>query len=180
MRLNMAKSLVIYKSLSGFTKKYAEWIAQELQADLYDSKDFETGKFADYHVIVFGGSLHAVGISGVGIIKNNLHQLTDKNVIVFGVGASPPRESVLDEVKNKNFTAEQQQKIKFFYLRGGFDYDKLDLPNKFLMSLMKLRILMKTKKNRSSDEIGLLAAYQKPMDCTRKENIKTIVAYAQA
>jgi flavodoxin len=173
----MAKSLVIYKSLSGFTKKYAEWIAQELQADLYDVKDFDPAKLGDYDIIVFGGSLHAVGISGVGIIKNNLQQLSGKKVIVFGVGASPPRENVLDEVKNKNFTVEQQQTIKFFYLRGGFDFEKLDLPNKFLMSLMKLKIQM--KKNRSSDEIGLLAAYSKPMDCTRKENIKPLVAYAQ-
>jgi len=176
----MANALVIYKSLSGFTKKYAQWIAEELHADLYDSKDFDPAKLADYQVIVYGGSLHAVGISGVSIIKNNLPKLSGKKIVVFAVGASPPRENVLDEVKNKNFTAEQQQTIKFFYLRGGFDYDQLDLPNKVLMSLMKLKIQMKKKSSRSSDEIGLLAAYQKPMDCTRKENIKPLLAYAQA
>lgn len=118
----MTQTLVLYKSLSGFTKKYAQWIAEELHADLYDAEVFDPTKFASYQVIVFGGSLHAVGINGVAIIKNNLHQLADKKVIVFAVGASPPRENVLEEVKNKNFTFEQQQKIRFFYLRGGFDY----------------------------------------------------------
>lgn len=39
---------------------------------------------------------------------------------------------------------------------------------------------MKKKQKRSSDEIGLLAAYQKPMDFTRKEHVKPLIAYAQA
>lgn len=30
----MMKIVVVYKSISGFTKKYAEWIAEELEADL--------------------------------------------------------------------------------------------------------------------------------------------------
>jgi len=29
------KTVVVYKSISGFTKKYAEWIAEELDADLF-------------------------------------------------------------------------------------------------------------------------------------------------
>jgi flavodoxin len=173
----MQRTLVIYKSLSGFTEKYAQWIAEELHADLYSLKDFNPAKFADYQVIVFGRSLHAVGINGVKIIRENLPKLAGKKVIVFGVGASPPKENVLDEVKNKNFTPEEQQNITFYYLRGGFNYNKLNWPNKFLMSLMKLKI--KTKKNLNSDEIGLLAAYDKPLDCTRKENIKPLVVYAQ-
>lgn len=174
----MAQALVIYRSISGFTKKYAEWIAEELNADFCDAKNFEINKFSDYNVIVFGGSLHAVGINGVGIIKENLPKLEGKKVIVFGVGASPPRENVLDEIKNKNFTLEQQKGIKFYYLRGGFDYNKLNRTNKFLMSLMKIKIQLKKKENRNSDEIGMLAAYQKPMDCTRKENIKPLIEYA--
>jgi len=28
------KIVVVYKSISGFTKKYVEWIAEELEADL--------------------------------------------------------------------------------------------------------------------------------------------------
>ncbi len=32
------KTLVVYKSLSGFTKKYAGWIGEELQAELLNIK----------------------------------------------------------------------------------------------------------------------------------------------
>ena len=30
------KTVVIYKSRTGFTKKYAEWISEELSADIFD------------------------------------------------------------------------------------------------------------------------------------------------
>ena len=33
------KTLVIYTSQTGFTKRYAEWISEELNADIYDLKD---------------------------------------------------------------------------------------------------------------------------------------------
>jgi menaquinone-dependent protoporphyrinogen IX oxidase len=172
------RSLVIYRSISGFTKKYAEWIAQELKADIHDGKNFDVALFSNYDLVIFGGSLHAVGINGAKIIKQNLPILKNKKIIVFAVGASPPRENILEEVKNKNFTAEQQQTIAFYYLRGGFNYNKLDRLNKVIMSLFKVRIAL--KKKRTSDEIGMLAAYAKPIDCTKKENITEIVEYSKS
>ena len=174
----MSKALVLYQTTSGYTKKYAQWISEALAAELSESKDFNASKLTDYDLIIFGGSLHAEGISGVKVIRENLPQLSGKKLVVFAVGASPPRENIPQEVINKNFTAEQQKSIRFFYLRGGFDYSKLDLPNKFLMTLMRVRLLLKKKEKRTSDEIGMLAAFSKPIDCTRKENIECIIHYA--
>ncbi|MCW3996042.1 MAG: flavodoxin domain-containing protein [Candidatus Bathyarchaeota archaeon] len=175
----MQKTVVIYCSISGFTRKYARWIAEELNADIYDTEQFDPSMFANYDLVIFGGSLHAVGINGISLIKNNLTRLANKKVIVFAVGASPPRENVLDEVLNKNFTEQQRKEIRFFYLRGGFNYDKLDLPNKLLMSLMRVRLTLKRKKNRTADEVGMLAAFSNPVDFTRKENINEILEYAR-
>ena len=38
------KALVIYTSQTGFTKKYAEWIAKRLKADLLDVRDAKKKK----------------------------------------------------------------------------------------------------------------------------------------
>jgi menaquinone-dependent protoporphyrinogen IX oxidase len=168
----MPKTIVIYRSTSGFTKKYAEWIAQECQADLFDAKKIDADKLVEYDVVIFGGSLHVVGISGLNLIKNNMPRLSGKKVIVFAVGASPPRENVLAEVREHNFGKEMGG-AELFYLRGGFDYSKLDWGNKVLMTLLKVRL--KFKKNKTPDELGMLAAYAKPMDFTKKDNIKGIV-----
>jgi menaquinone-dependent protoporphyrinogen IX oxidase len=174
----MLRTVVVYRSLSGFTKKYATWIAEDLKADLYDARKIQPEKIAEYDSIVFGGSLHAVGINGIKLIKSNLQKLAAKKIIIFAVGASPLRENVLDEIKNKNFTRDEQRNIAFYYLRGGFDYGKLNRSNKVLMKLLKAKLSL--KRSRTPDEIGMLAAYSKPVDFTKRANIGQIVKYARS
>lgn len=173
----MKKALVIYKSTSGFTKKYAQWIAEALNADLFDAQNVSITKILDYDTIIFGGSLHASGISGIDIIKNNLPRLTDKKIAIYTTGASPVSEKVTSEIKNRNFTPDEQKKVHFFYFRGGFDFSKLDLKNKILMTLMKWKIL--SKKNRTPDEKGMLDAFYNPVDFTDKNNITELLEFVK-
>jgi menaquinone-dependent protoporphyrinogen IX oxidase len=172
------KIIVVYKSISGFTKKYAEWIAEALEADLFSIEKINIDSLIKYDMIIYGGSLHAVGISGVSIIKDNLNKLRSKKIIIFATGASPLRESTTSEVKNNNFSAEEQKQIQFYYFRGGFDFKKLNFINKVLMILMKWKITLKGDK--TSDEEGMLAAYSKPMDFTKKENVKELLEYVRS
>jgi hypothetical protein len=78
----------------------------------------------------------------------------------------------------KNFSKVKENNVKLFYLRGGFDFKKLDLSNKILMALFRVRLSLKS--NKSPDEKGMLAAYSKPMDFARRENIKQIIEYTQS
>lgn len=172
------KVVVVYRSISGFTRRYAGWIAEELKADLFDAGEASLDRLLGYDLIIFGGSLHATGINGVAVIKDNLARLVEKKIIIFMVGASPSREGLVEEVRDANFTPAQRQGIAFFYLRGGFDYSKLDLTNKALMTLLKVKLSLKSE--RTPDEKGMLAAYDKPLDCTRRENIKALVDHARS
>ena len=174
----MIKTVVVYKSISGFTKKYAEWISEELRADLLRLEKIDISTLRKYDIIIYGGSLHAVGISGVNIIKNNLNKLRDKNIIIFTTGASLPKESIVSEVKGSNFSVKEQKQIQFYYFRGGFDFNKLDLVNKILMTLLKWKI--KLKRHKTLDEKGMLAAYSKSMDFTKKENIQELLEYVRS
>jgi len=171
----MPQTVVVYRSISGFTKKYALWIAEELTADIWDSRKMDAKKLLGYDVIVFGGSLHAVGINGLSFIKDNIQRLVGKKIVVFAVGASPPTDNLVEEIKKRNFI--ELPNVKLFYLRGGFNFRKLDLNNKILMALFKVRIKM--KKEKTPDEVGMLAAYSKPLDCTKKDNIKELVTYTK-
>lgn len=171
------KTVVTYKTFSGFTKKYAEWIAEELSCDIYESDNINIDMLSEYDLIIHGGSLHAVGISGVSIIKKNLEILKDKKLIIFTVGASPNKPGILEEIKENNFSKEEQKNIKFFYFRGGFNYSKLGLWNKFLMSLMKWKIKLTPKNKRTSDERGMLAGFEKPVDFTNKKYLIDLFEY---
>lgn len=173
------KILIVYWSKKGFVKKYADWLAKELEADIIPGNQINKAKLKEYEAYIFGGSLYAVGINGADFIKENITELEGKKTAVFATGASSATKEVIEEVKNKNFTKEEQKYFKFFYLRGGFDYSKLGFKDKVLMGIMKWKLNSKKKKGEklTEEEKGLLAAYEEPVDFTDKDNIKNIVEY---
>lgn len=173
------KTVIIYKSKTGFTKKYAQWIAEALSADVFDVAKINIDMIKQYDNIIYGGSLYAAGITGLKFITKNFDKLKDKKLVIFATGASPSSQRVIDEVVSKNFTSEQQKYIKFFYLRGGFDYKKLNFFDKFLMNLLKLKIKSKSKDKLTKDEIGMLSIYDRPTDFSLRKNIDVIVNYLQ-
>lgn len=105
------KIIVIYKSKSGYTKTYAEWISKDLNCDIKDVKDITISELEGYDVIIYGGGLYATGINGISILKKNYHLLKNKKLIVWATGENPGRESDLQKVWQHNFTDEQLKKI---------------------------------------------------------------------
>ena len=74
----MKRTLVIYKSNNGFVKKYAKWISQALSADMIEVSKANPSKLSFYDTMIYGGSLHAVGIIGLKFVKKNLDKLKDR------------------------------------------------------------------------------------------------------
>lgn len=169
----MKKIAVVYYSKSGYTEKYARWIAKAVGADLLTGKKTKLEDLLKYDIIICGGGLYAVGINGIGLITKNFDKLKDKKLIVFGVCASPVRPAVVEEVKNRNLTGEQQEFIDFFLLRGGFDKRKLTAVDGVLMKIMKFNL--KRKKNPTPDERGMLNAYSHPVDFTGEKHLEPLI-----
>lgn len=169
----MEKVIVVYKSKSGYTEKYAKWIAEELDCSLSEAKNVKLSDLMQYDTIIYGGGLYATGINGIKLITSSLDSLESKNIIVFTLGASPIREETKEELKNKNFTKSQQERIDFYMLRGGFDFKKLKPFDKLLMLILKAKL--KAKKERNADERGMLASYDHPADFTDKRRIQPII-----
>lgn len=172
------KILVVYRSKSGFTKNYAQWIAEELKCDLLEGNKATVSDLLSYETIIYGAGMYAVGINGIKLITDNFDKLKNKKLIVFSVGASPVREETTQEIRKKNIPAEQLEEIQFFILRGGFDYSRLTRFNKFLMTLMKMKL--KRIKNPDADQKGMLASYTHPLDFTNKKYIESIIKSVKA
>lgn len=171
------KTAVIYWSKTGFVKKYADWIAEELSADLILGKKAKLENLNEYDALILGGSLYAVGITGLDFIKKVIANLNNKKIAVFATGASSAREDIIAEVKNNNFSEAEQEYFEFFYLRGGFDFNKLSLKDKILMLMMKWKLKRKAVSELDEEEKGLLDAFETPVDFTDKNNIKDLIAY---
>lgn len=122
----------------------------------------------NYNVIVYGGSLYDTGIIGLPRFRKSIETLKDKKVIVFSVGASPAKPEVLEDIKTKDFSLEMARFVAFYHLRGGFDFKKLKLRDKILMSMLKMKLKVKKKRGKelADDENGMLAAYRSSVDFT--------------
>ena len=169
------KTVIVYKSKSGYSKKYAEWIATELNADLFEASKVSVKLLSEYDRILYAAGLYAVGINGIKLIKGNLNTLKERQLIVLAIGATPARQDTVDAIEKSNFTQEELRFVKVFYLRGGFDYSKLTFVDKILMKMLKLKL--KIRKSPTPDEKGMLAAYSHPVDFTRKDHIREVIDY---
>lgn len=169
------KTVVVYRSRTGFTQKYAQWISQELEADLYERQDISLDQMLSYDTIIYGGGLYASGISGLKQIKRNIKGFEGKNIVVFATGATPSRPEEIEAVRNANIPESMRSSIPLFYMRGGFDYSRLSPLYKVIMSLLK--ISLKSKRNMTTDERGMLAAFDHPADFTKKARINELIEY---
>jgi hypothetical protein len=168
----MKKSLILYKSKSGFSKDYATLLNQEIFSDLFDINDFQ-GNVLEYENIYFFGGLYAAGINKLKLFKE-LTKEYKKHLSVIAVGATPGTDKDIEEITKNNFTKEELNKYKFYYLRGGFNYKKCKPVDKILMLLLKAKL--KLKKNKVPDEIGMLNAYSKPLNFVKKERLSVLLA----
>ncbi len=175
----VVKTIVVYRSKTGFTKKYAAWIAEELQADLREYRGISPEELHRYDTIVYGGGLYAGGINGLKSFEKNLPYVRDRKIIVFATGATPDRPETTQELREMNFTKDQLEYMHFFYLRGGFDFSKLSLVDKFLMILLKFKLRMKPASKRTADETGMLAVYSTPADFTKKKYMDDLLELAR-
>ena len=63
------KIIVVYKSGTGFTKKYANWIAEALNCEAVQLKKVNLNELTNYDVVVYGGWIMAGMVSGYDKIK---------------------------------------------------------------------------------------------------------------
>ena len=111
----MMKIVVIYNSQTGFTKRYAEWIAEATGADCFALAEVKKKSMDEYEAIVFGGWACAGGISKLSWFKSNIDKWSGKKLIAFCVGGSPIENPEIDEALKKNFSDAEWEKVNVFY-----------------------------------------------------------------
>lgn len=177
----MKKTVVVYQSKYGSTKKYAEWIAQALSCDLAERRHMTGEKLAQYDVIIYGGGLYAGGVSGINLIVKSFNRICNKDIIVFTCGLADTSNAENVEHIRKGmrsvFTEEMFAKIKLYHLRGGIDYGKLNILHKTMMAMLHKVMLKKDPASLSQEDKEMLASYGKEVDFTDKRAIEPIVSF---
>ena len=179
----MAKVLVMYFSKYGSTKKYAEWIASELNGDVYNIKNIKQNILENYETIILGSGLYAGKIEGINIIINNYETIKDKKLIIFTCGLADYNKT--ENINNISKRLEKiipvniRENIKIYYLRGGMNYKKLNLRHKIMIGFLKKMIQKKGVEKLNEENKEFLETYGKTIDFTNKNSIKEIVEYCK-
>ena len=119
----LMSTIVVYRSITGFTEKYAKWIADDLKCDCKSIKDVSKGDLEKYDTVIFGGRVEATKIRGLGKAKRDCKN----KLIVFAVGIAPEDYTeAIDEYWKHSFNADELAKIPHFYFRGGMNYDDMN------------------------------------------------------
>ncbi|NCB41142.1 MAG: flavodoxin [Clostridia bacterium] len=177
----MSKSIVVFQSKYGSTKRYAHWIAEELSCDLAERKNLKAEDLKSYDTIIYGGGLYAGGVAGFDLITKNFDKIADKNLILFTCGlADPSDQSNTDSIKEglkKVMTSQMQEKIKVFHLRGAMDYTKLSFPHKSMMALLHKMVNKRSADTLRSEDKEMLATYGENVDFTDQATVKPLIDY---
>lgn len=160
------KSLILYRSKSGHAKEYAELFHKHVESDIEEFKGIKESH-SKYKEIYYFGGLYIGGINGFKKFKKNIKD--DQIIHVFPVGACPGNKSDLEEINRVNFEKDELKRFHIKYLRGGFDFSKCNLKDKFLMTLLKWKL--KSVKNPTSDQKGLLNSYEKPLNFVSEQKV---------
>lgn len=155
--------LVIYKSKTGFTEQYAKWIAEELSCDIVSYKDRKKISFENYDMVIYGGGFFAGMISGLGWLKKKFSKLKGKKIVVFATGATAADSPEVEKALKLNFTPEQWDMIKTFYMESGLCFERMGTFSRFIM----------TKFSNSADS----PVQNTSFDHSSKENVYPLIEY---
>lgn len=167
------KTIVIYNSQTGFTKRYAQWIAEAAGADCMELSEAKKKSMDAYDAIVFGSWACAGGISKLGWFKGNMDKWADKKLIVFCVGASPIDSPEIEPAMNRNFKESERKRISVFYCPGGFNYEKMSASSKLMMKMF-IKAL-KARKNKTEEDEEMIRMISSSYDISDKKYIEPIL-----
>ena len=172
-------NIVIYKSKYGSTKKYAEWIAEELSCDAVPHKKIKAEDLAKFDTIVYGGGLYAEMIAGISLITKNLDKLDGKKIAVFTTGITPLdcREYYDDLVLKKNFKPEMLGEIRVFNYLGKMILSELSPVHR--AAIKTLKKIMSEKENPTPMEKLLIDLCDTDGDFCDKSAIKGLTEYVK-
>ena len=103
-------------------------------------KKYKWKDVGDYDSIVFGGWVMGGKIQGIDDFLSHYDEISDKNILVFSSGMGFVTSESRDRLISGNVLDIYH--IRYYQLRGSFDYSKLHFPYNFMINT-SLRALRK-------------------------------------
>ncbi len=174
-----ANILITYKSVTGFTKEYAERIAGELEPDipctLMDFQKVTVTEISKYDTVVFGSRLVGGTVDSLKKALDLFGQSSASRLLLFATGATPMEAAEsISEMWQNNLTKTQLQDLPHFYMPSGLRYERMPWFEKMAMTIFSA--LMKRKKSKTGYEESLAQAIANSYDISSRDYVLPLVA----
>lgn len=181
----MKKAVVVYNSKRGSTRRYAEWIAEDISkfcsCELVDFSRIKNEYFSDYDLVIYGG-----WIRGSGIVDfDRFSRLWDKELLdkmmVFGVGVAIPTPENYMQVWSLNLgkiDPKNVHKATLYIFDGKYDPNAVTGFDRVLMGVAKKVMLSGATREAADDAGEMRRRIEDGVDLVKRENINALVREA--
>ena len=169
--------IIIYGSIYGTTKMYAEELAKETKISIIPFKNLDD--INNYDTIIYFGALYAGGVLGLAKTFKKLKDIKDKKIIIATVGLADPTEKInITNIRNNlkvQLSKEILNNAKIFHLRGGIDYKKLGFAHKTMMSLLYKKTKHMKEEKMTPEDKAIIATYNKKVNFVDLNKLNDII-----
>jgi len=160
----MKKSIIIYGSQYGTTKRYADRFSEitGIETVSYqESKDIDR-----YDRIIFMGALYAGSVLG---LKKTISKMSPKQeLVIVTVGLVDPIDPEnIDYIRHsikERIPADLYDETRIFHLRGAIDYSQLSLKHRMMMAVIHSKLSKMPEEKLNAEAKTILATYGKKED----------------
>ena len=160
----MKKSIIIYGSQYGTTKRYADRFSEitGIETVSYqESKDIDR-----YDRIIFMGALYAGSVLG---LKKTISKMSPKQeLVIVTVGLVDPIDPEnIDYIRHsikERIPADLYDETRIFHLRGAIDYSRLSLKHRMMMAVIHSKLSKMPEEKLNAEAKTILATYGKKED----------------
>lgn len=169
--------IIVYGSIYGTTKMYAEELSKETKISVVSFKTLDD--INKYDTIIYFGALYAGGVFGLTKTFKKLREIKNKKIIIATVGLADPTEKInITNIRN-NLKVQLSKEIldvaKIFHLRGGIDYGKLNFAHKTMMSLLYKKTKHKKEEKMTPEDKAIIATYNKKVNFVDLKKLSDII-----
>lgn len=169
-------TLILYKSKTGFTKRYADIIAKETNGTAMDFQKTTPKLLSSFEQVLFGSRMHAGRIDGLAKARSLFQKSDIKLSALFVTGAMPNTEKeTIEEMWKNNLTPEELANLPHFYMQSGLCYEKMSFTDKTMMKVFAF--MMKRKSNKTPNETLFADTIASSYDISSKEYLKPLLKY---
>jgi menaquinone-dependent protoporphyrinogen IX oxidase len=132
------KTIIYYKSNTGFTKEYAELLKPRIECEtLLTISKIKNKDLKNCDNVVFMGPIRNNVILGLSKFLKKYNKMENKNIFVFGVGIEPNTDAKKENVIMAN--GLEFYHIRLYLLPGGFDLNRYKgFQKKFMKFIFKV------------------------------------------